>query len=105
MRKELEVFENRSDDWLAKQRKQEARISAWDLDEGRKLKEDHAKIHQMYLADYQSHTSDSSFKNMFVQQQNRNKRGSVKYSSAKISLAIFVIVMYLISMLIAMFIA
>ena len=41
MNKDLEVFENRSDDWLAKERKYEATISAWDLDEGKKLRAEH----------------------------------------------------------------
>ena len=37
MNKDLEQFENRSDDWLAKQRKDENRTSAWDFDEGWKM--------------------------------------------------------------------
>lgn len=41
MKDELKVFENRRDDWLAKERKYEATISAWDFDEGRKLKVEH----------------------------------------------------------------
>ena len=61
MNKDLEVFENRSDDWLAKERKYEATVSAWDLDEAKKLrieheedceareiKERHASRHQAY---------------------------------------------------------
>ena len=31
------------DDWLAKELEREKRISAWDMDEGRLLKEEHAK--------------------------------------------------------------
>lgn len=41
MNKDLERFENRSDDWLAKQRKSENRVSAWDFDEGKRIKEVH----------------------------------------------------------------
>lgn len=41
MNNDLEVFENRSDDWLAKERKYESSISAWDLDEGKKMKAEH----------------------------------------------------------------
>ena len=41
MNKDLEAFENRSDDWLAKERKREALVSAWDLDEGYRLKKEH----------------------------------------------------------------
>lgn len=48
MRDELKVFENRSDDWLAKERSYEESISAWDLDEGKKLKESHEKHHANY---------------------------------------------------------
>lgn len=48
MRDELKVFENRSDDWLAKERTYEESISAWDLDEGKKLKESHKMHHDYY---------------------------------------------------------
>lgn len=41
MREELEVFENRHDDWLAKERKYEDSVSAWDFDEGKKLRKAH----------------------------------------------------------------
>ena len=43
MNKDLEAFENRSDDWLAKERKREALISAWDFDEGYKVKKEHSE--------------------------------------------------------------
>ena len=43
MNKDLERFENRSDDWLAKQKKIEDNVSAWDFDEGKKIKETHEK--------------------------------------------------------------
>lgn len=66
MREDLQQFENRSDDWLAKQRKYEENVSAWDLDEGRKIKEEHARIHaaynkdQEYLKMYQQRTKEKS---------------------------------------------
>ena len=41
MDQDLERFENRSDDWLAKQKKLESKISAWDFDEGKRIKEEH----------------------------------------------------------------
>ena len=41
MDKDLLKFENRSDDWLAKQKKEESYVSAWDFDEGKKIKEYH----------------------------------------------------------------
>ena len=37
MNKDLEQFENRSDDWLAKQRNMENKTSAWDIDEGKSM--------------------------------------------------------------------
>lgn len=43
MKDELKVFENRSDDWLAKERKYEESVSAWDFDEGKRLKVEHNK--------------------------------------------------------------
>ena len=45
---DLKKFENREDDWLAKQRRLESRISPWDLDDARKLKNEHEKIHSDY---------------------------------------------------------
>ena len=61
MREELQAFENRSDDWLAKERAYEDSVSAWDFDEGRKvkiehienceakeIKENHERIHKAY---------------------------------------------------------
>lgn len=45
---DLKKFENREDDWLAKQRRLESRISPWDLDDARKLKIEHEKIHSSY---------------------------------------------------------
>lgn len=43
MNKDLEAFENRSDDWLAKERRREELVSAWDFDEGYKLKNEHSR--------------------------------------------------------------
>jgi len=48
MRSDLERFENRSDDWLAKQRKYEEKVSAWDFDEGKRIKEEHHIKHLAY---------------------------------------------------------
>ena len=48
MREDLKVFENRSDDWLAKERAYEESVSAWDLDEGKKLKKQHELRHERY---------------------------------------------------------
>ena len=45
---DLKQFEDRNDDWLAKQRRLEQRISPWDLDDARKIKEEHAAKHQQY---------------------------------------------------------
>ena len=43
MRDDLEVFENRRDDWLAKERAYEETVSVWDFDEGKKIKAAHQK--------------------------------------------------------------
>ena len=48
MKKELEAFENRSDDWLADQIKHEQRVSAWDFDDAKKLKQEHERKHLAY---------------------------------------------------------
>lgn len=41
MKEELQAFENRSDDWLAKERAYENSVSAWDFDEGKKVRLEH----------------------------------------------------------------
>lgn len=41
MKDELEEFENRRDDWLAKERKYEETVSAWDFDEAKKIRKEH----------------------------------------------------------------
>lgn len=41
MDKDLMKFENRTDDWLAKQKKEESYVSAWDFDEGKRIKQQH----------------------------------------------------------------
>lgn len=45
MKEELKIFENRSDDWLAKERAYEERVSAWDLDDAKYIKQEHHRIH------------------------------------------------------------
>lgn len=68
MREELKIFENRSDDWYAKERAYEESISAWDLDDGRKLKQEHQNAHakadlrKQYFKDYQNTKSRQSKK-------------------------------------------
>lgn len=70
MNKDLKHFENRSDDWLAKQREKENTVSAWDIDEGKKIKynheenceakeikERHEKIHSGQIKPSQKQTS------------------------------------------------
>lgn len=44
----LSIFENRSDDWLAKERAYEETVSAWDFDEGKKIKKAHEIRHEIY---------------------------------------------------------
>ena len=50
MNKDLAAFENRTDDWLAKEREYEESISAWDLDEAKKIKRAHELRHSKYNA-------------------------------------------------------
>ena len=40
-----ELFDN-PNDWLAEQRREESKSSAWDIDDAQKLKEEHAKRHE-----------------------------------------------------------
>lgn len=73
MDKDLKQFENRSDDWLAKERKDEDKVSAWDFDEGKKIKkfheenceakeikETHEKIHQGWTSNKNIPKKDDS---------------------------------------------
>ena len=41
MENDLEKFENRHDDWLADEIAYEETVSAWDFDEGRRLRREH----------------------------------------------------------------
>lgn len=41
MKNDLEKFENRRDDWLADEIAYEETVSAWDFDEGHRLKREH----------------------------------------------------------------
>ena len=45
MRNELEGFENRENDWLAKEIRREAKLSPWNVDEAKIIKEEHARVH------------------------------------------------------------
>ena len=46
MRNELEGFENRENDWLAKEIRREAKLSPWNVDEAKIIKEEHARVHE-----------------------------------------------------------
>lgn len=68
MNKDLEQFENRSDDWLASEKRLEERVSAWDIDEGKRIKqfhEDHCEAnyikqtHEKAHAEYNRNTQKS----------------------------------------------
>lgn len=37
----VDALENKNDDWLSEQKKAESKISPWDLDEGKKIRESH----------------------------------------------------------------
>ena len=69
MNKDLEAFENRSDDWLAKERAYEDSISAWDLDEGKRIKENHERRHRYYEMTHSKGvigSKDSQYQNIGV---------------------------------------
>ena len=44
---ELKIFENRSDDWLAREREYENSVSVWDFDEAKEIKAEHHLQHMM----------------------------------------------------------
>lgn len=46
MRNELKGFENRENDWLAKEIRREAQLSPWNVDEAKIIKEEHARVHE-----------------------------------------------------------
>ncbi len=45
MKEELKGFENRENDWLAREMRREEMLSPWDVDEAKIIKEEHARIH------------------------------------------------------------
>lgn len=45
MKDELKGFENRENDWLAREMRREAKLSPWNVDEAKIIKEEHARIH------------------------------------------------------------
>ena len=46
MRNEFEGFENRENDWLAQEIRREAKLSPWNVDEAKIIKEEHARVHE-----------------------------------------------------------
>ena len=73
MNKDLEAFENRSDDWLAKERKREALVSAWDFDEGHRLKQEHRENCEAYEIK-QDHEIKHKYYDMLNKQSSANKQ-------------------------------
>ena len=55
MRNELEGFENRENDWLAKEIRREAKLSPWNVDEAKIIKEEHARVHERQNTINQAH--------------------------------------------------
>ena len=55
MRNELEGFENRENDWLAKEIRREANISPGKVDEAKIIKEEHARVHERQNTINQAH--------------------------------------------------
>ena len=87
---DLKQFENRNDDWLAKQRRLEEKISPWDLDDARKIKEEHATRHQQY------NQRQEEFR-QYRQTRTPVSKGSSN-ALAKV-IAVFVIIVFLIVLL------
>ncbi len=94
MQKDLEKFENRSDDWLAKQRAHEARVSAWDLDDARKLKIEHETRHQEY----------NRIQNIrYEEPETRSVPNAVQRKKAATGIALVAVAIYLIAMFLVIF--
>lgn len=77
MNKDLEQFENRSDDWLAKERKEESKVSAWDFDEGRRIKEyheDHCDAREIKDTHARIHSAINTNQRQFQSQRATQKR-------------------------------
>lgn len=56
MKNELQGFENRDNDWLAQEMRREAKLSAWNVDDAKIIKEDHARIHAKERRQYHLNT-------------------------------------------------
>ena len=72
MDKDLEKFENRSDDWLAKQKKAESKVSAWDFDEGKRVKNEHEENCEAKEIKETHERRHAAYKRMSRQQGNSN---------------------------------
>lgn len=109
MNKDLEQFENRSDDWLATERKRENLVSAWDFDEGKKLKEfheenceakyikeKHERIHQAYYNNQKDDYHESQNKSM----NNSDYVHLDEVASRKIKIIILILVIVLVGLLV-----
>ena len=101
MKKELQIFENRSDDWLAKERKYEESISVWDLYEAKKIKSYHEKNCEANRIKTEHEIKHSSYK------QNRNSNtqftdlNNKTIKTIATTIVIVVLVITLVFMLIA----
>jgi len=93
MQKDLEKFENRSDDWLAKQRAHESRVSAWDLDDARKLKREHEVKHQQY------NRSQNIQRDAYGQRPNVPNKKQASRVAALIAVIFYIIVMFVVILL------
>lgn len=88
MNKDLEVFENRHDDWLAKERKYESTVSAWDLDEGKKLRAEHEEDCEAREIKRSHELRHQAYDNQFVNLNDLAKKRNETEVSKKTALII-----------------
>lgn len=93
MKEELKIFENRSDDWLAKQRAYEDRHSVWNLDDGKNLKEEHHRIHEEKDIRKQNFKNIEKNRRIYTRINETEKQKSSKLLIIFIYFIIFLVVM------------
>ena len=99
MNKDLEAFENRSDDWLAKERQREALVSAWDFDEGHKLKKEHRENCEAYEI-----KQDHEIKHKYYDMLNKQSSANIQFQDLNSNKTVKVLVPILLLSILFIFI-
>lgn len=101
-----ELFDD-PNDWLTEQRKRESKISAWDIDDAKKLKEEHEKIHSSQIRYREKNNYDNQKSNYYSSNSSLSKSETLDAVKAFLNVIrtfvsiyfIFVIIQFLIAII------